>query len=364
MARIALLLPNLRGGGVERIRLVLAEEFVRAGHEVEFVLLQARGPLLTEAKRRFPIRSLGCGRMRQAPLQMARYLRDRRPDALLAAMWPLTGIAGLSARLSGYRGRLVASEHNDFRWMPSIKGYERRALKRFGRRIYAPCHRVVAVSEGVAESLGAVAGLPRGQIEVIHNPVRLMTPDTMTDEDRRTLDGWLAGETRLIAVGTLKRQKGYDVLLRALADLRRRRDARLLILGEGSLRGELEALARDLGIADSLWMPGFRANPATFLQHAHVFVLSSNWEGFGNVIVEALAAGVPVVSTHCPSGPAEILAGGDYGRLVPVSDPGAMAQAVEVTLDAPSDPASLTARAQNFAPEKAARGYLDLLVGS
>lgn len=191
-----------------------------------------------------------------------------------------------------------------------------------------------------------------------------MTPDAMTDDDRRALNGWLAGETRLIAVGALKPAKGYNVLLRALADLRRRRDARLLILGEGPLRSELEVLSHDLCVAHSLWMPGFRPNPATFLQDAHVFVLSSNWEGFGNVIVEALAAGVPVVSTDCPSGPAEILAGGDYGRLVPVGDPRAIAQAVEATLEAPSDPASLTARAQNFVPAKAARAYLDLLVVS
>lgn len=360
--KISILLPDLRGGGVERIRLVLAEEFVRAGHEVEFVLLQARGALLAEAEARFPVRSLGCNRMRQAPLRLARYLRERRPDALLAAMWPLTGIAGLAARLSGYRGRLVASEHNDFRWMPSIKGYERRALKRFGRRIYAPCHRVVAVSDGVAESLGAVAGLPRDRIEVIHNPVRPMTPDAMTDEDRRALDGWLTGETRLIAVGTLKRQKGYDVLLRALADLRRRRDARLLILGDGPLRGDLEALARDLRVADSLWMPGFRPNPATFLQHAHVFVLSSNWEGFGNVIVEALAAGVPVVSTDCPSGPAEILAGGDYGRLVPVGDARQLSNAIAATSNESPNPKILRKRSEQFAPATAASAYLQLLL--
>ena len=363
-SRVAILLPDLRGGGAERLNLVLAEEFVRAGHEVEFALLQARGELLSEAEARFPVRSLGCTRMRQAPLRLARYLRERRPDALLAAMWPLTGIAGLAARLSGYHGRLVASEHNDFRWMPSIKGYERWGLKRFGRRIYAPCQKVVTVSDGVAESLGAVAGLFRDRIEVIHNPLRPMTPDAMTDEDRRALDGWLASDTRLIAVGTLKPQKGYDVLLRAFADLRRRRDAQLLILGDGPLRGDLEALARDLGVADSLWMPGFRPNPATFLEHAHVFVLSSNWEGFGNVIVEALAAGVPVVSTDCPSGPAEILAGGKYGRLVPVGDPGAMAQAIEATRDSPPDLAPLIARAQDFAPDKAARAYLSLLLGS
>lgn len=361
---ISILLPDLCGGGVERIRLVLAEEFLMAGYQVEFVLLQPRGALLTEAQARFQLRSLGCGQMRLAPVRLASYLRERRPDALLAAMWPLTGIAGLAARLSGYGGRLVVSEHNDFRCMPSIKRYERWALARFGRRIYAPCHRVVAVSDGVAESLGVVAGLPRERIEVIYNPIRPMTREAITDEDRRALDGWLAGETRLIAIGTLKPQKGYDVLLRTLADLRYHCDARLLILGEGPLRGELESLAGDLDVADSLWMPGFRPNPATYLQHADVFVLSSNWEGFGNVIVEALASGVPVVSTHCPSGPAEILAGGHFGSLVPVGDPAAMAQAVEATLSAPPDPASLTAHAQGFAPDKAARAYLDLLVGS
>ncbi|WP_306120532.1 MULTISPECIES: glycosyltransferase [unclassified Roseitalea] len=358
---IDILLPDLRGGGVERIRLVLAEEFVRQGYAVSFVLLQARGQLLAEAEARFPVRSLGCARMRQAPLRLTRYLREQRPDALLAAMWPLTGIAGLAARLSGYRGRLVASEHVDFRITPSLKAFERRALKRFGRRIYAPCHRVIAVSDGVAESLRAVAGVPRNQIEVIHNPVRLMAPDTMTDEDRRALNGWLAGETRLIAVGTLKRQKGYDVLLHALAELRRHHDARLLILGEGSLRNDLEALARDLGVANSLWMPGFRPNPVTFLQQAHVFVLSSNWEGFGNVIVEALAAGVPVVSTDCPSGPAEILSDGDYGRLVPVGDPGAIARAVAATLRDRWRNTDLKARAADFAAEEQAAHYLRLL---
>jgi glycosyltransferase involved in cell wall biosynthesis len=302
--------------------------------------------------------------MRQAPLRLARYMRERRPDALLAAMWPLTGIAGLAARLSGYRGRLVASEHTDFRRTTWIKGYERRALRHFGRSIYAPCHSIVAVSEGVADSLGAVAGLARGRIEVIHNPVRPMPPAAMTDEDRRALDGWLTGDMRLIAVGTLKPQKGYDVLLRAFADLRHRRDGRLLILGEGPLRRDLEALARELGVTDSLWMPGFCPNTATFLQHAHVFVLSSNWEGFPNVIVEALAAGVPVVSTDCPSGPTEILASGEYGRLVSVGDPEAMAQAVEATRDSPPDPTPLTARAQDFAPGNAARAYLNLLLGS
>lgn len=362
MRKIFILLPDLRGGGAERINLVLAEEFVRAGHEVEFVLMQARGELLAEAEARFPVRSLGCTRVRQVPLRLAQYLRERRPDALLAAMWPLTGIAGVATLISGRPIRLVASEHTDLRRAVSIKRYERLALKHLGQHLYRPCHGVVAVSAGVSDSLREVAGLSPERISVVHNPVRPLPPEDMTENDRRRLSGWLEGETRLVAVGGLKPAKGFDVLLRALTELRRRRDARLLILGEGPLRSELEALARVLGVAEHVWLPGFRPNPATFLQHAHVFLLSSNWEGFGNVIVEALAAGVPVVSTDCLSGPSEILEGGRYGLMVPVGDASALARATEEMLSRPMDRDLLSRRAQDFAPEKAAGAYLELLV--
>lgn len=277
-------------------------------------------------------------------------------------MWPLTGIASTAARLSGYRGRLVASEHVDFRSTPSFKPVERAALNRFGRVFYAPCSRVVAVSNGVADSLEEVAGLTRDRIEVIHNPVRAHATEVMCEDDSHTLQGWLNAENRLIAIGSLKRQKGFDVLLNALAELRQRCDARLLILGEGALRSELEALALHLGVAEYLWMPGFRPNTGMFLRHAHVFVLSSNWEGFGNVIVEALSAGVPVVSTDCPSGPFEILEGGRFGRLVPPSDPSSLASAIDSSLRDKSCATQLKARASEFNPAKQAELYLELLL--
>jgi len=361
-SRISILLPDLRGGGVERIRLVLAHEFARAGHEVEFVLMQARGELLEEAQASFPVRDLAAPRARNLPLALARHLRRHRPDALLAAMWPLTGIAGLATRLSGYRGRLVASEHVDFRNTPSFKPVERAALNHLGQIFYAPCNRVVAVSNGVADSLEEVAGLSRDRINVIHNPVRAHAPGVIGDEDRHALHGWLNAGERLIAIGSLKRQKGFDVLIHALAELRQRCDARLLILGEGALRNELETLAQQLGVAEKVWIPGFRPNPGTFLQHAHVFVLSSNWEGFGNVIVEALSAGVPVVSTDCPSGPFEILEGGRFGRLVPPSDPSALASAIVSSLRDKSCATQLKARASEFNPAKQAGRYLELLL--
>lgn len=360
--KINVLLPDLRGGGVERIRLVLAHEFQRMGHAPEFVVMQARGELLEEARGAFPVHDLGCARVRQVPFAFARHLRRHRPDAVLAAMWPLTGIAGIAARLSGYRGRLIASEHVDFRITPSFKAVERAALNYFGRVFYAPCNSVVAVSNGVADSLEDVTGLSRDRIEVIHNPVRSHAPGIISEGDRHALEGWLGADKRLIAIGSLKRQKGFDVLLHALAELRKRCDARLLVLGEGALRSELEALAQQLGVFENVWMPGFRPNPGTFLHYAHVFVLSSNWEGFGNVIVEALAAGVPVVSTDCPSGPFEILEGGRYGRLVPPSDPSALASAIGASLRDKHCAKQLQARAVEFNPTKQAARYLDLLL--
>ncbi|UOK72806.1 glycosyltransferase [Ancylobacter polymorphus] len=360
---ISILLPDLRCGGAERVMLDLAHEFVRAGHEVEFVCMQARGEFLGEARQSFSLVDLATPRARHLPLALTRYLRRRRPVSLLAAMWPLTGIAGVATRLAGRDIRLVSSEHVDFRHTPSLRQSERWALKRFGQQLYAPCHSVVAVSQGVADSLQEVAGLSVERLTVIHNPVRPLPPGLMTAEDRRHLAGWLEGGMRLIAIGTLKRQKGYDVLLRALADLRKRQDARLLILGEGQLRDELERLAVNLGIADGVWMPGFRANPGTFLQHADVFVMSSNWEGFGNVIVEALAAGVAIVSTDCPSGPAEILDNGRYGHLVPPADAMALSRAIARMLDAPMPPDLLKARARSFRPPDKAAQYLRLLTG-
>ncbi|MEW5425149.1 glycosyltransferase [Amorphus sp. 3PC139-8] len=357
---ILIFLPDLRGGGAERIGLILGEEFLRAGCSVEFVLMQARGELLGEAEEQFAVHSLDCTRAREVPLKFARYLRERRPDALLAAMWPLTGIASIATRIAGSSTRLVASEHNDFRLMPSIKGWERWGLKYFGRALYGRCDGIVAVSAGVADSLREVAGLPLERITVIHNPVRRFEPGELTDDDCRLLSGWLESEIRLIAIGSLKQQKGFDVLLRSLAELRERIDARLLILGEGPLRGELEALSRDLGVDRHVWLPGFRHNPSAFLQHADVFILSSNWEGFGNVLVEALAAGVSVVSTDCLSGPSEILEGGRYGTLVEVGDHASLARGIEASVFCPFNRDLLIERAASFSPERAAQKYLEM----
>jgi glycosyltransferase involved in cell wall biosynthesis len=135
-----------------------------------------------------------------------------------------------------------------------------------------------------------------------------------------------------------------------------------VILGEGGERDRIESLAESLGVADDVWLPGFVDNPYKYMRRADVFALSSEWEGFGNVVVEAMACGTPVVSTDCPSGPAEILADGEFGRLVPVGDDGALADAVAATLDDPLPDDRLRARADDFSYDTIAGEYLDVLV--
>jgi glycosyltransferase involved in cell wall biosynthesis len=165
----------------------------------------------------------------------------------------------------------------------------------------------------------------------------------------------------LLAVGTLKAVKRHDLLVRAFARMPRA-DATLCILGEGQERAGLETLIGSLGLQDRVLLAGYQADPAPWYAHADLFVLSSDHEGFGNVLVEALEHGLPVVSTNCPTGPHEILEDGKYGRLVPVGDVDALARAMDKALSANHDREQLKRRALDFSVEKAADAYLDLLL--
>ena len=360
---IAIVLPTLEAGGAERVHVDLASGFLARGHRVSMVLRRARGPLLDALDPAVEVHDLDVARVRGLPVPLARKLRGLAPDAVLAAMWPLTGITALASRVARVPARIVLGEHTDFRRARYISGSERRLLALAGRRVYGLADGVAAVSEGVADGLAAVARVPRERIAVVPNPIR--PPGTADPDaaDAELLAWWHGGEHALVAVGSLKPAKAYRDLLEAMARLRERVDARLLVIGEGPLRGELEAARGALGLDEAVRFAGFRADPAPLVRRADLFVLSSRWEGFGNVIVEALGCGVPVVATDCESGPREILDGGRHGTLAPVADPAGLAAAIEVALAAPVDREALLRRAADFAPEIAVASYLDLLVG-
>jgi len=229
------------------------------------------------------------------------------------------------------------------------------------RRFYPSADGIIAISRGVAEDLAALLSMPERRIDTIYNPV---------DQDairRRALepldDPWLGdrGAPIVLGVGKLRRQKDFETLIRAFAQLRKRRPARLLLLGEGPERAGLEALARALGVADAVRLAGYAPNPAAWMARASVLALSSAWEGFSNVLVEALACGCPVVSTDCPSGPSEILEGGAIGPLVPVGDDTAFAAALDRVLARPPDADKLQASVSRFTVDAAAERYLQVL---
>jgi glycosyltransferase involved in cell wall biosynthesis len=363
MASIAIVLPDLRGGGAERVGLTLGKAFLAHGHAVAFVLMKAQGELLGMVPKDAAVVDLEAARLRRALLPLARYLRDARPDALLASMWPLTSIAVWARGLARVPTRVVVSDHNDLRTAPPGRSaLGRLKMKGTMRWSYPRADGVVAVSAGVGRSVAALANLPPHRVSVIHNPIA-PPKDDATIADACAAPGWASHKgPKVIAIGTLKEQKGFPLLLSAFVNVRQLADARLLVLGEGPLRGELEALRSRLGLDGAVDMPGFVADPYPYLAKADVFVLSSAWEGFGNVIVEALACGTKVVSTDCPSGPREILEDGRYGKLVPVGDAGALAQAILAALDEDHDRAALIRRSQDFSVEKAADEYLRLLL--
>lgn len=357
---ISLLLPDLRGGGAERVMIDLAREFVRLGHSVEFVLMEAEGDFLPDAQCDFAVVDLATPRARNVAPALVRYLRQRRPAALIVGMWPLTVIAPVAARIAGFRGRVLISEHAILSRQYAPRGHVHSlALRASAFAGYRLATARVGVSHGTCADMADLSGMALDRFTTIHNPVRPAVqpaPDDLTAAHAL----WATNGPRILSVGNLKPEKNHPLLLRAFADFPRP-DARLMLLGQGDNEAALRALASDLGIADRVIFAGFHPDPSPFYATADLFVLSSDHEGFGNVIVEALSFGLPVVSTDCPSGPAEILKGGRFGRLVPVEDAPALACAIEDALAAPEDRAALIRRASDFAPEIAARKYLDLL---
>lgn len=336
--RLAIFLPTLHGGGAERIILNLANALAEQGYGVDLVLAQAEGAFLVDVSVSVRLVELNV-RHRKASRTLAslpalvRYLRHEQPDALLSALH--ANIVALWARrLAGIPNRVVISEHNTFSLQnQQLPSWYSRLMLRLVRFFYPWANGIVAVSEGVADDLAQVTGIPRHRIQVIYNPV--VTPDLQARANDLLEHPWFEpGEPPVVlAVGRLTAQKDFSTLIQAFARVRQTRPARLLILGEGEERYELEALVSRLNLEKDVSLPGFVANPYPYMAQASLFILSSKWEGLPTVLIEALFCGTPLIATDCPSGSREILRDGQYGHLVPVGNVTSLAQAIEAMLD-------------------------------
>jgi len=327
-SRIALFLPSLEIGGVERVVLNLAGGFVKRGIAVDLVLVQARGTYMRRIPSGVNIVDLQASRVLTSLIPLVRYLRNKRPSVLISAKEYANVIAIGAKLLSSVPTRIVVTVHTTLsKHIHYAKGIrEKFIVPSLVRWLYPRADGVVAVANGVADDLAQFLGLSRDSIKVVYNPV--VDDNLFAEAQQPIAHPWFApGEPPVIlSIGRLTIAKDYPTLITAFARVRQRYDARLVILGEGEERERLQRLVRDLRLKNDVWLPGSVEPPYPYVARASVFVLSSIWEGLPTAMIEALALGVPVVTTDCPGGAREILDGGRYGELVPVGDAEAMLQ--------------------------------------
>ena len=335
---IAIFLMWVGAGGKETVVWHLARGFVDAGYRVDLVV----GNAASDYRYRIPdcvrVVDLKTHGYLRTTVKLVLYLLRHRPRVLFSTL-PFSAIPAILARtLSLSRCRVVVRVCNNLaRRIEHERAAFSRPVRWAIRHLPRRAHGVVACSHGIAREIAGITGMPLDRIHVIYNPA---ITEAMPAQGAEPVDHpWFALQAGgkptppvILGVGRLARQKNFALLIRAFAEVRCHVDARLLILGEGPERTRLEQMVRELGLEDHVSLPGYVANPYAYVARARVFVLSSSWEGFANVVAEALALGTPVVSTDCPSGPAEVLDHGRYGMLVPVDDAAALADAIRRVL--------------------------------
>ena len=329
---IAILLNSFGAGGAERAMVHLAGALAARGRPVSLLVVREDGPLRALVAPGVEIVDLRAYRVAAALPALVGWLRRERPQTLLSASANSNVVAVLAARLAGSGVRTVTCEQTTLsRVALDTRRVRHRLVPPAACWAYPRADAVVAVSHGVADDLVNALGLARDRLRVIPNP---LTPSIESDAAAAPAHPWLGdgGPPVLLSVARLTSAKDIPTLLRAFAQLREFRPARLLVLGEGEERGRLQALVRGLGRAVDVDLAGYCPNPYPAMASAAALVLSSRREGLPTVLLEALALGTPVVATDCPSGPREILESGRLGRLVPVRDPAALARAMDAAL--------------------------------
>lgn len=361
--RIAFFLPNLYGGGAERVSINLLKGMVeRQNLVLDLVLGIAEGSFVEQVPQGVNIINLKSPRVATAILPLVKYLKTVQPDALLSHLGHANVIALVANKLAGSKTRLAVVEHNTLSVADAIS-IRAKMTPWFMKQFYPSADAIVGVSQGVSTDLEKGLGLARGSVTTIYNPV---IDRELLNKANATVDrSWLqSGQPPVfLAVGRLTAQKDFANLIRAFALVRKQKTARLIILGEGELRSELEELARSLGVEEDIDLPGFADNPYGYMSRAAAFVLSSRYEGLPTALIEAMACGCSVVSTDCPSGPQEILEGGKYGALVPIQDSKSLSEAMLNVLEQPIAKDVLQQRAKIFATEHIVPQYLETLLG-
>lgn len=360
--RIALLFATSGHSGVDRIVANLLPEFHRANAEFDLLRIRNHGPYLGQLPDNVCDLPLSAAHRNTVLPSLVRYLGREKPAALLTASHRLNR-AALQARWLARVDTRVA-----IRMGMTLSGQFENLGPRRGQRLlrsmrfwYPRADAVIVPSHGLGEEMCQHAGVSSARLHVIANPI--LTPEFTTLAEAPLDDDWFTSNAPpvVLGAGSLEPRKDWATLVRAFARVLAQRPCRLVILGEGRERWRLETLARELGVAEHLRLPGYESNPYRYMRRSAAFVLCSRREGSGAVLVEALACGTPVVSTDCPVGPAEVLQDGAVGPLVPVGDEVALAAAIERILTERPDAETLRMAAEPFRADRSAQRYLDAL---
>ena len=362
--KIAMFVSFSGMGGVERMILNLCEGLLQLGCQVDLLPVKSQSVHLSDHfSASLSVRNLTANHTLTSLPALVHYLKTERPDALLAAKDRANQIAIIARKFAGVPTRVVVRMGTTV----SAALVGKNPLRKMAwylpmRLLYRKADAIIAVSQGVAQDMARITGLGQASIKVVQNPV---ISDHIFERAREPVShAWLTEQKVpvIMGIGRLTRQKDFPTLIRAFARVRASLACRLVILGEGNDRKNLEDLARQLSVEAYVDMPGFVKNPYAYLARAGLFVLSSAWEGSPNVLTEALALGVPSVATDCPSGPREILRNGAIGKLVPVGDPRNLADAMRETLTSPPDNARLKNAVRDYTVESSSRRYLEILL--
>ena len=354
--RCAILLSNLNLGGAERVALNLANGLQWAGCDIDLVLADRTGELLAKVDPKVRTFDLAAGRGRRAVLAFRRYVRSERPDVVMPITYEMNLVAALALLGLPRRPRLFITVHNPLRRFDEAGAVYKLAAMGLSRALYPTADLVITVSRGIADELMARKWAEPERIRTIHNPV---ITDEMEELARAEPPDLRKEVPAVVNVGRLVPQKNQLLLVEAFKLVTDKRPAQLWIVGEGPCRAELEKRIDELGLTQRVRLFGQVSNPLPIVREADVFVLSSTHEGFGNVLVEAMWTGTPVVATDCAYGPAEILENGKWGKLAPPGDAEALAAAIVDVLD--NGGIDARKRAEDFTADKAVGNYLALI---
>lgn len=363
--KIFLIIPTLKGGGAERVVLNIAKNLNQNKFNIYLIICCPGNDFKDEIPEYINVKELNYKHVYQSIPKLALLITKEKPDLIFSALSHMNLATIISNIISPVKTKVIISEHNTYSFNSGMKNKNKLKnflMAKFINYLYNHSKRIIFVSYGSLNDFKTIfKKIDYNKAIVIYNPIVYDNINILKQEDVGIKEKYI------LSVGRLTKQKGYEYLLKAFKLVyEQNENIRLIILGQGEDKEKLIEYCKELNIHDVVYFLGFQENPYKYMANSEVFVLSSLWEGFGNVLVEAMACGVPVISTNCPSGPSEIIFDKINGILVPPKNPIALADAIINILNNKEYATSLAKkgleRAQDFHVKKIIKEYERLFI--